>query len=254
MDAIQGTYEKDGFVVFTDLFSDLELDAIYQAILEHHHNWIIDNKSFYNSHAINSYNLTGFDYIGQTEKQRLFDFISLEKITDIVEKLIGKNAVFIGTQLFFDPFNPERKNYWHRDIQYSDLAIDVQKQALLTQNPFHFRIPLKDERGIELIPGSHRAWDRPKEYDVRLERHGHQNFEDLERGVQIPLSKGDMLVFNANMIHRGLYGNDRLTLDILFSDYFPDIEKFVQKDSLPKQSKDMAFPFKNALQLLPSKV
>ena len=44
---------------------------------------------------------------------------------------------------------------------------------------------------------------------------------------------GDLLVFSANMIHRGLYGLDRLSFDIIFCDSDPDLVKYVGHDCLP---------------------
>jgi len=41
------------------------------------------------------------------------------------------------------------------------------------------------------------------------------------------------LVFSANMIHRGLYGMDRLALDILFCDPVPELVEFIDDSCLP---------------------
>jgi hypothetical protein len=36
------------------------------------------------------------------------------------------------------------------------------------------------------------------------------------------------------MIHRGLYGQDRLSLDVLFCDNHPDLMGFIDRDGYPK--------------------
>ena len=97
----------------------------------------------------------------------------------------------------------------------------------------HFRLPLLDEPGIELIPGTHKRWDSTEELEVRLEQNGYKNDQALSQGKVIKLSAGDLLIFSANMIHRGLYGLDRLAFDILFCQPDPSVIQFVSNDSLP---------------------
>ena len=138
----------------------------------------------------------------------------------------------MNTQLFFNPVNHEQKNYWHRDPQYH-LSIDQQKQALLGPEVIHFRIALEDEPGIELVPGSHKRWDSDEELAVRLEVSGQKNDQDISSGLSIPLAKGDLLIFSANMIHRGLYGKNRMSLDILFCEAQPEFVQFAEADCLP---------------------
>jgi len=60
----------------------------------------------------------------------------------------------MNTQLFFNPVNDGQKNYWHRDSQYH-LSIEEQKEALVGPDVVHFRIPLTNEPGIELVPCTH---------------------------------------------------------------------------------------------------
>ncbi len=138
----------------------------------------------------------------------------------------------MNTQLFFNPVDSQQKNYWHRDPQYH-LSLAQQQQALAGPEVVHVRIPLADEPGIELIPGTHKRWDSKEELDVRLERSGKKKYHDLSTGLALPLNKGDILIFSANIIHRGLYGKDRLALDLLFCEALPELMKFVDGDCLP---------------------
>lgn len=50
------------------------------------------------------------------------------------------------------------------------------------------------------------------------------------------MTAGDLLVFSADMIHRGLYGLDRLALDILVFDSAGDFVDYVDDDCLPDAS------------------
>ncbi len=236
-------YEENGYLVFRGFFSESELHKLREVIAQFHQSWMLENAQFYADKAINSAYLTAKKHLKNTERQSLFTFIGSAKLMEVVTSVIGARPAFMNTQLFFDPVNEGQKNYWHRDPQYH-MTIDEQKQALLGPNVVHFRIPLVDEPGMELIPGSHRRWDSDDELDVRLERNGRKNYEDLATGARVTLNAGDLLVFSANMIHRGVYGMNRQSLDILFCDPAPEIMRFVDESCLPDS--DMLERLENA--------
>jgi hypothetical protein len=89
---------------------------------------------------------------------------------------------------------------------------------------------------MELVPGTHKRWDNAEEYDVRQEQNGRQSNESLSTGKKIQLFAGDLLVFSADMIHRGLYGLNRLAFDILVFDTAGDYADYVDDDCLPSSS------------------
>ena len=113
--------------------------------------------------------------------------------------------------------------------------IESQKEKIQQQNVVHFRIPFKPELGIELIPGTHKSWDLPEEEETRLAENGRTPSDSLERGKIIPLDRGDLLAFSANMIHRGLYGRNRFSFDIIFCDDTPDFKDFIDPKNQPDQ-------------------
>ncbi len=225
-------YDENGYLVLRSIFEESELQELRKVIVQFHQSWRQDNSKFYAEKAINSAYLTAKKHLKESERESLFKFIGSAKLMDVVMSIMGRCPTFMNTQLFFDPVNETQRNYWHRDPQYH-MSIEEQKEALLGPNVIHFRIPLFDEPGVELIPGTHRRWDSSEELDVRLEQNGRKNYENLSDGVRVSLKAGDMLVFNANMIHRGVYGMDRLSLDILFCDPVPELVKFVDDDCLP---------------------
>ena len=89
---------------------------------------------------------------------------------------------------------------------------------------------------MELVPGTHKRWDSEEEFNVRQEIKGRVSSESLSTGKKIKLSAGDLLLFSADMIHRGLYGLDRLALDILVFDSAADFVDYVDDDCLPDTS------------------
>lgn len=150
----------------------------------------------------------------------------------IIDAVIATQPAFMNTQLFFNPVNPKQKDFWHRDCQY-DHDVDMQKQVIEHTQVLHLRVPLFDELGMELVPGTHKRWDNDEEFSVRQETKGRTSSEDLSSGLKIPLNAGDLLVFSADMIHRGLYGLNRLALDILVFDPKGDFADYVDEDCLP---------------------
>ncbi len=231
-------YEKNGFVFIPGFCTELELLA--QVLNKFHSSWIKNNQDFYQTRAVNSAYLTGDKYLTDSERLVLFELIASKKFNKLVDTLPFEVPAFMGTQLFFNPVNKSQRNYWHRDPQYH-LSVDEQKQALAGPEVIHFRLALEDELGIEVIPGSHKQWDTPEQLDIRLVQNGKKHSDEIPEGKKIALKKGDLLVFSANMIHRGLYGLNRFAFDMLVCEAKPELLEFVKPECLPKQSMFSSF-------------
>lgn len=247
-------YEKHGYILAKQFFNKAELRTLLPVSEKFHGAWQQENAEFYKTRAVNSAYLTSAQYLSSSERQTLFNFIGSNKLVALASELIPDGPAFMNTQLFFNPVQPEQKNYWHRDIQYTNSPIAEQQQALHDINVIHFRVALQSEYGIELVPGSHENWDTPEEHEIRMERKGHKNHEPLQTGHAIPLEPGDLLVFSANMIHRGLYGKNRMALDILFCDADPDLLQFANPDCMPSNPQlseiENPLPFTNSLKIM----
>lgn len=225
-------YNEQGYFVIRKLFSNSEITALREVVLKFHESWKKDNKVFYEEEAFNSSLITGSQYLEIDDRVKLFNFISSKKMMDAVESVVDSNPAFMNTQLFFNPVNPQQKDFWHRDCQY-DHDIEIQKQVIHETQVVHLRVPLFDEFGMELVPGTHKRWDTEEEHNVRQEEKGKRSSDNLSTGKKIPLAAGDLLVFSADMIHRGIYGLDRLALDILVFDSAADFADYVDDDCLP---------------------
>ncbi len=225
-------YEEQGYFVIRNYFNAAEISTLRAIILKFHQLWKHDNADFYEQEAFNSSLITGSHYLGGDDRVKLFNFISSKKIMNVVESVIPANPAFMNTQLFFNPVNPQLKDFWHRDCQY-DHDVDVQKKVIHDTQVLHLRVPLFDELGMELVPGTHKRWDNDEEFAVRQEEQGRLSSESLSTGKTIKLAAGDLLVFSADMIHRGLYGMDRLALDILVFDPSANFVDYVDDDCLP---------------------
>ena len=229
---LRSRYDQQGYFVVRNYFSDAEISALKNVILKFHQAWKQDNAQFYQQEAFNSSLITGSKYLAFDDRVALFNFISSKKMMAIIESVIATKPAFMNTQLFFDPYNRQQKNFWHRDCQY-DHDVEAQKTVIHDTQVLHLRVPLFDELGMELVPGTHKRWDSAEEFDVRDERNGKLSSDSLSTGKAINLAAGDLLVFSADMIHRGLYGLDRLALDVLVFDSSADFIDYVDDDCLP---------------------
>ena len=126
-------YEKNGYLILKNVFSEGELQQLREVVARFHKSWTLENSKFYADKAVNSAYLTAKKHLIDSDRELLFQFIGSAKLMNIVMSIMGANAAFMNTQLFFDPVNEGQKNYWHRDSQYH-LSIDEQKEALLGPN------------------------------------------------------------------------------------------------------------------------
>ena len=101
---------------------------------------------------------------------------------------------------------------------------------------------MRPERGIELIAGSHQRWDSAEEYAVRMGKPPYRPHDDLPHATQIALHTGDVLLFSANMLHRGLYGQNRLAFDIIYCDDHPDLLAHRGDHTLPNAAQLATLP------------
>ncbi|PMJ89920.1 phytanoyl-CoA dioxygenase family protein [Vibrio sp. 10N.261.55.A7] len=232
---LSSQYDEHGYFVLRNYFDETQISSLRKVILKFHELWKADNEEFYREEAFNSSLITGSEYLPTHDRTALFNFISSKEVMEVVDAVIPEKPAFMNTQLFFNPVNPQLKDFWHRDCQY-DYDVQDQMKVIMETQVLHLRVPLFDEPGMEIIPGTHKRWDNEEEYNVRQEVNGKVSSDDLTGGKQIALSAGDLLVFSADMIHRGRYGLDRLALDILIFDSASDYVDYVDDDCLPTQS------------------
>lgn len=219
-DAQLAEFRRSGYLLLENFFEPARLAAIAPLFLEAHTNW---TSRHYTPAAVNSAYLTAPDCLPDAAQRRAaFEFIASKDLTDLAQQLLGTTPRFLNTQLFFNPEDPARRPYWHRDVQYFPISEAEQQQLMQRQSVLHFRIPLADDPGMEFIPGSHARRDSELERATRLELDGRRNFEALPGAVRVPHAPGDLLIFSAHLIHRGVYDLERQSLDIIYTNFPED--------------------------------
>ncbi len=233
-------YDEYGYAVLRNFFSDIEISSIDTHVDRIYKGWVSENEAeIFNNKLVNMHSLTSSEHFQglPVERAMFFEVIASVKLTETIEKIFGAGIHFHNTQLFFNPSNKERLPYWHRDMQYSPIDDSIQNDEQLKMLSLHVRIPLVEEKGVEIVTGSHKRWDTELEHAVRLELNGHKNSEPLPNAVLIHLTPGDVLIFNAQMIHRGNYDQNptRKALDLCVGKYHPLTADFLDERVLPKE-------------------
>ena len=225
----------EGFVKIEQFLFGSPLDKLEFILKKFHKAWIAHNGVLYKNGAINSAYITSGDFLSAQERLELLKFVGSKQVVGEAEKFLGTDLRFLNTQLFFNPLKSDQKNYWHRDIQYTEQTEAAQIKVIEAQKSqvIHLRLALADENGIELVPESHYRWDRPEEFEVRMQQNGKTSSDQMKGSKEIPLKRGDLLIFDANIIHRGLYGQDRFAFDMLFCKPLPEFIQYVDKKTLP---------------------
>jgi len=231
-------YNELGFVVVRNLLSDTEIVAIAEQVNDIFDAWMSENKADVVEHQlVNIHSLTSQQYFEKKTQDRVafFNAISPLKLTNLLQSMFGSQLYLHNTQLFFNPLDNQRTPYWHRDMQYSSLTDDIQRAQQNKLLCLHIRIPLVQEQGVEVIPGTHKRWDTKRERDVRLSLNGHHNNESLENATLLALDVGDVLIFSAQMIHRGNYhlNESRKALDLCIGEYHPLTFEFFDHKMMP---------------------
>ncbi|MFG6103541.1 phytanoyl-CoA dioxygenase family protein [Leptothoe sp. EHU-05/26/07-4] len=231
-------FEEQGHVILPRFFNPEEIeqltriiDRIYNQWQEENHDALIEQK------LINMHSLTNPRYFQGCSHKRteFFELLLPSKLTNRLESIFKTDIYFHNTQLFFNPHDKEKRPYWHRDLQYSPIDDNVQAAEHNNMLSLHVRIPLVAEKGVELIPETHKRWDTELERNVRFEQNGHRNYESLPGSVLIELEPGDVLIFSAQIIHRGNYALNptRKALDLCVGKPHPLVESFLDPTDLP---------------------
>ncbi|MEM6255580.1 MAG: phytanoyl-CoA dioxygenase family protein [Cyanobacteria bacterium P01_D01_bin.156] len=233
-------FETQGYIILKKLFEKVEIDKISFIVERIYDQWRQENyPALIAQQLVNMHSLTHPKYFcHSSERVEFFNLIASAKLTNALEQIFSKGIYFHNTQLFFNPYSTQKQPYWHRDLQYSPIEDSVQAAEQPRMTSLHARIPLLAEKGIELIPDSHTRWDTELEHNVRFEFNGHRNCEPLPGSVLIQLEPGDVLIFSAQMIHRGNYhlNPKRRALDLCLGKPHRLVSSFLDITGLPSDT------------------
>ena len=238
----QSLYQQQGFLHLPGFYRPHELADLNTVLLKHHQAWLLQHQAAYQNGLINSLSLSADSALTEQDKTVLFQTIAAPALLAQLATIFPQAPRFLNTQLFFVPYHSDQRNYWHRDVQYTGLNEAAQRNVILQQNVVHCRIAMRPELGIELIAGSHQRWDSDQEYAVRMGKPPYRPHDDLPHTTHVPLQTGDVLLFSANMLHRGVYGQNRLAFDTIYCDDHLDLLAHRSDHTLPNAAQLATLP------------
>ena len=233
-------FNNNGYIILKNTFARNELKDLELIVDTVFNQWKVKNLAqIRNEGLINMNGLTAKAYFYNNEQARIdfFNLISHKNLMAPLRSILGDSIYFHDTQLFFNPVNIEQPPYWHRDFQYSGKDDEFLKKELGKLKALHVRVALASEKGVELVPGSHQRWDTELEREIRFELNGHKKHENIPSSKIISLDQGDVLVFDAQMLHKGCYkGNDnRKAFDICVGTPHPLPVSGLNSNFLPEE-------------------
>lgn len=237
---LDAQFNECGFIILRDFFNNEEITQIATHVDRIYETWVKKNEqAIYDYRLVNMHSLTSPKYFNDAPHQRVkfFSAIAPFKLTSVLANIFGEGLYFHNTQLFFNPSNNQRLTYWHRDMQFSDIEDNAQRDEQHSILNLHVRIPLVDEKGLELVPGSHKRWDTEQERNVRFELGGRKNSDDLPDSLMMNLARGDVLIFDGQMLHRGVYKHNpiRKAFDVCVGKYHSISSCFLDPQVLPTE-------------------
>lgn len=215
------SWERDGFVRFPGFLGGDELGSL-EAICE----TVVDR--WYARHAdapwlYRTTNMSGLTDPGLFDSERelvsLLELIADARILAPLRHCAGVEPLFHNTQFFFEQRHESWDGEWHRDSQFDARSDTDERERMESHTGVHFRIAFARDPWLELVPGSHRRWDSPKEYAIRRsEEPASRASAEMPGRVRVELERGDALLFHAWGIHRGSYRTEpeRRTLDLIY--------------------------------------
>lgn len=209
--------EIDGYYLIQNYFDLDSISKIKSILIKTNEEWLKKNKD---PRLINSAYLTSKQFLQkEVDRNTIFKFLTRDQILNICKQIFQKEFYFLNTQIFFNPIDKEKRPYWHRDIQYLGIPEEEQKLRIQKDIVWHFRVPLEEDPGIWFVPSSHKRWDHKEEREVRLEIGIHRSDEPLQNQILIPHDPGDLLIFSAHLLHKGEYGKNRFSFDVLYTNF-----------------------------------
>ena len=232
-------FQENGYLIVKNFFSEEEITKLQSLVEPVFESWFSENEAtIQKQQLVNMHSLSEARYFSDSSQRvTFFNELCSTKLIRFLEEICGENLRFNNTQLFFNPTNELKKPYWHRDLQYFPITAEQQIEAMSDLRALHLRIPLLAEKGLELIPGSHRRWDTELEDKIRFEKGGYTSAHPLPDAELIELEPGDILIFNAQMLHKGVYdlNEERKALDICFGNEHPLTIGFINPAVLPTE-------------------
>jgi len=231
-------WAEEGFIHVPSLFSKTEIERLLNICNRIREQAFIadptsDVPANPNGHCFRHLNHPDYFKGRQDEYIFMMNTISDERILSVVNNILNQKALFRTTSYFYEPKDGILDGNWHRDTQFglkieSEEKAKILECAKLPSTGVQMQIALEPSEDVEFVPRSHKRWDTPKEYNIRLANNQTNNrSNEMPNAMRFIQKPGDMIAFDPNGLHRGRYHSNKIrrTLMLTYStvanfDYF----------------------------------
>jgi hypothetical protein len=151
------------------------------------------------------------------------EYLMSKPVMSYTESYLGKELSLGDVVLFTNPHNADFGFGWHRDFGQNETDGTEQVELEILNRPMtslKWHLALVDDACLMCVPGSHRRYRTACE----RERMHHSRHADIPGQETIELKAGQTVVWNGNIIHRGVMKKDveRMTLSGIWQKYTED--------------------------------
>ena len=217
MSTLKKQFEKDGYVI-VEILNDSEIKEFrsimdgmlseskrssdtktHSASLQHLGDEISDfgneNRQYY------------FHLLTKPGTEAIHHAFHIPKVLDTVEELIGGDLIVNNASILASNPGASYNLGWHRDViqipeeEIEDRLFSVDR----SHNSVQINLPLVQEDALEVVPGSH---NRPNTAEENAAFSGTKHYAPLDAkmpgAVKVSLKAGQAVLYNNNLIHRGI--------------------------------------------------
>lgn len=243
-------WADEGFIYVPSIFSKKEIDkllSICNRIREQA--FVLDPTTNApanpNGHCFRHLNHPEYFKNNIEDYKIIMNTICDDRILSVVNTILNQKAIFRTTSYFYEPKDGIQDGNWHRDTQFG-LKIESEEEkkilecAQLPSTGVQMQIALEPSEDVEFVPRSHKRWDTPEEYNIRLANNQANNCSNqMPNAMRFYQKPGDMIAFDPNGLHRGRYHSDKIrrTLMLTYStsinfDYFTNQPWLLNKENI----------------------
>lgn len=229
-DDLREKWFRDGYIVCRKLFSAAQAQSMLEVCEEVLRQWREEDPQTgaqggrEDAHVMRHLNHRAYFTTDRRGLHQLLDAVADAGVLSVCASILEETPLFRCTSLFMNPQLTSEDGSWHRDSQFLTPDIEAEKTSVSASQDYgeaiQLQVALVPSADVEFVPGSHRRWDSPEEFEIRRADDGNNNRSNSMPGaLRIELQPGDAVAFNPFGLHRGRYhaGKLRRTLMLTYT-------------------------------------
>lgn len=191
------TYRRAGYIIPRWRYSEAEVAGMLDVVAD-----LIESNPDHRPEQLVCPHLPGgaTKPMANDRYREFLDFAAADGLRQILGQLVGPNVLLWGSQLFCKPAAIGMEIPWHQDGDYWPIRPLATTSVWIAIDKV-----TRENACLRVIPGSHRQGPRPHVHDARdglaLDQTVAPEHLDLDSAVDIELEPGQMVLFDAHLMH-----------------------------------------------------